>query len=165
MCSHIFLVLFRHQGAYKPLHLKPYTLSQSFPGYLFCNCVSLQDACNTGSFAPQGVCADQAKVCGYHRFQQVVLNEAVVEELKHLFKTKAELLHQTIALHSYTAVLSRLQVESYLYNLLSSNPITRSVAVHKSGPGKAILKCIVSWFRNCLSKMAFLIVKYATWLF
>lgn len=82
----------------------------------------------------QGVCADQAKVYGYHRFQQVVLNEAVVAELKHLFKTKAELLHQTIALHSYTSVLSRLQVESYLYNLLSTNPITRSVAVHKTGP-------------------------------
>ncbi|KAI5613067.1 ectopic P granules protein 5-like isoform X2, partial [Silurus asotus] len=84
--------------------------------------------------ALQGVCADQAKVCGYHRFQQVVLNEAVVTELKHLFKTKADLLHQTIALHSYTSVLSRLQVESYLYNLLSTNAITRSVAVHKIGP-------------------------------
>ncbi|KAK3538822.1 hypothetical protein QTP86_015946 [Hemibagrus guttatus] len=87
----------------------------------------------------QGVCADQAKVSGYHRFQQVVLNESVVAELKHLFKTKAELLHQTIALHSYTSVLSRLQVESYLYNLLSTNSITKSVAVHKTGPGKAIL--------------------------
>ncbi|KAK2845489.1 hypothetical protein Q7C36_010343 [Tachysurus vachellii] len=82
----------------------------------------------------QGVCADQAKVSGYHRFQQVVLNESVISELKHLFKTKAELLHQTIALHAYTSVLSRLQVESYLYNLLSTNLITRSVAVHKTGP-------------------------------
>ncbi|KAG7318270.1 hypothetical protein KOW79_018025 [Hemibagrus wyckioides] len=82
----------------------------------------------------QGICADQAKVSGYHRFQQVVLNESVVADLKHLFKTKAELLHQTIALHSYTSVLSRLQVESYLYNLLSTNSITRSVAVHKTGP-------------------------------
>lgn len=81
---------------------------------------------------------------GYHRFQQVVLNESVVAELKHLFKTKAELLHQTIALHSYTSVLSRLQVESYLYNLLSTNSITRSVAVHKTGPGKALLTCTVS---------------------
>lgn len=113
-------------------------------------------ACNTGPFTPQGVCADQAKVCGYHRFQQVVLNEAVVTELKHLFKAKAELLHQTIALHSYTSVLSRLQVESYLYNLLSTNPITRSVAVHKTGPGKAILMCMLYQFQNCLRK----IVKY-----
>lgn len=77
----------------------------------------------------QGVCADQAKVCGYHRFQQVVLNEVVVAELRHLFETKAELLHQTLALHSYTTVLSRLQVESYLYRLLSSSPATKSVAV------------------------------------
>ncbi|KAJ8285154.1 hypothetical protein GJAV_G00022880 [Gymnothorax javanicus] len=77
----------------------------------------------------QGVCADQAKVCGYHRFQQVALNEAALVELKHLFETKAELLHQTVALHSYTAVLSRLQVESYLYRLLNANPTTRSAAI------------------------------------
>ncbi|XP_072520636.1 ectopic P granules protein 5 homolog isoform X3 [Salminus brasiliensis] len=83
----------------------------------------------------QGVCADQVKVCGYHRFQQVVLNEAVVAELRHLFEAKAELLHQTVALHSYTSVLSRLQVESYLYRLLSTNPITRSVSIQDAGPG------------------------------
>ncbi|XP_066509785.1 ectopic P granules protein 5 homolog isoform X2 [Hoplias malabaricus] len=83
----------------------------------------------------QGVCADQAKVCGYHRFQQVVLNEAAVAELRHLFEAKAELLHQTVALHSYTSVLSRLQVESYLYRLLSTNPVTRSVAVQDAGSG------------------------------
>ncbi|XP_007238025.3 ectopic P granules protein 5 homolog isoform X3 [Astyanax mexicanus] len=82
----------------------------------------------------QGVCADQVKVCGYHRFQQVVLNEAVVAELRHLFAAKAELLHQTVALHSYTSVLSRLQVESYLYRLLSTNHITRGVAIQESGP-------------------------------
>lgn len=119
----------------------------------------------TRSFTPQGVCADQAKVCGYHRFQQVVLNEAVVAELKHLFKTKAELLHQTIALHSYTSVLSRLQVESYLYNMLSTNPITRSVAVHKTGPGKAVLACRLYQFQNWLSKVVSLILKCTTWLF
>ncbi|XP_036454096.1 ectopic P granules protein 5 homolog [Colossoma macropomum] len=83
----------------------------------------------------QGVCADQVKVCGYHRFQQVVLNEAAVAELRHLFEAKAELLHQAVALHSYTSVLSRLQVESYLYRLLSTNPITRSVAIQDAGPG------------------------------
>ncbi|KAG9355088.1 hypothetical protein JZ751_001801 [Albula glossodonta] len=80
----------------------------------------------------QGVCADQAKVCGYHRFQQVALNEAVVAELRHLFDTKAELLHQTVALHSYTAMLSRLQVESYLYRLLSGNQATRRTAIQDS---------------------------------
>lgn len=119
----------------------------------------------TRSFTPQGVCADQAKVYGYHRFQQVVLNEAVVADLKHLFKTKAELLHQTIALHSYTSVLSRLQVESYLYNLLNTNPITRSVAVHKTGPGKAVLAFRLSQFHNWLSKVVFLILKCTTWFF
>ncbi|XP_030626189.1 ectopic P granules protein 5 homolog [Chanos chanos] len=82
----------------------------------------------------QGVCADQAKVCGYHRFQQVVLNEGVLAELRHLFEVKAELLHQTVALHSYTSILSRLQVESYLHRLLSSNPLTRNITVQEAGP-------------------------------
>ncbi|XP_076853684.1 ectopic P granules protein 5 homolog [Brachyhypopomus gauderio] len=85
----------------------------------------------------QGVCADQSKVCGYHRFQQVALNEGALADLKRLFEAKAELLHQTVALHSYTSVLSRLQVESYLYRLLSTNPITRSVAVQDPSPDGA----------------------------
>ncbi|MGH0172201.1 UNVERIFIED_CONTAM: hypothetical protein FKN15_063006 [Acipenser sinensis] len=77
----------------------------------------------------QGVCADQSKVSGYHRYQQVVLNEPVVGELQRLFESKAELLHQTLALHSYTALLSRLQVESYLYRLLCSIPAARALSV------------------------------------
>ncbi|XP_051954087.1 ectopic P granules protein 5 homolog [Xyrauchen texanus] len=83
----------------------------------------------------QGVCADQAKVFGYHSYQQVTLNEAAIAELKHLFAAKAEILHQTVALHSYTSILSRLQVESYLYHLLSSNPTTKSVAVQDTSTG------------------------------
>lgn len=66
----------------------------------------------------QGVCADQSKVCGYHRFQQADFNESVQAELKKQFEIRRELLHQKVALHAYTALLSRLQVESYLYHLL-----------------------------------------------
>uniref|UniRef100_A0A3P8W6G9 Ectopic P-granules autophagy protein 5 homolog (C. elegans) n=1 Tax=Cynoglossus semilaevis TaxID=244447 RepID=A0A3P8W6G9_CYNSE len=66
----------------------------------------------------QGVCADQSKVCGYHRFQQADFCQSVLAELRRLFETRSELLHQKVALHAYTALLSRLQVESYLYQLL-----------------------------------------------
>lgn len=68
--------------------------------------------------SPQGVCADQSKVCGYHRFQQAEFSQSVLTELMKLFDTRSELLHQKVALHAYTALLSRLQVESYLYHLL-----------------------------------------------
>ncbi|XP_074526057.1 ectopic P granules protein 5 homolog isoform X2 [Halichoeres trimaculatus] len=68
----------------------------------------------------QGVCADQSKVCGYHRFQQAELSQSVLTELSRLFEARSELLHQKVALHSYTALLSRLQVESYLYRLLKN---------------------------------------------
>uniref|UniRef100_A0A1A8FDK4 Ectopic P-granules autophagy protein 5 homolog n=3 Tax=Nothobranchius TaxID=28779 RepID=A0A1A8FDK4_9TELE len=66
----------------------------------------------------QGVCADQSKVCGYHRFQQAEFSQSVLAELRVLFETCSELLHQKVVLHAYTALLSRLQVESYLYHLL-----------------------------------------------
>ncbi|CAL8347833.1 unnamed protein product [Lota lota] len=67
----------------------------------------------------QGVCGDQAKVAGYHRFQQADFTQAVLSELGRLLEARAELLHQRVALHAYTALLSRLQVESYLHRLLT----------------------------------------------
>ncbi|NXU49867.1 EPG5 protein, partial [Turnix velox] len=82
----------------------------------------------------QGICADQCKVTGYHRYQMVELNEGVLGELKKLFEAKAEHVHQTLALHSYTSVLSRLQVESYVYRLLSSSPLLRTVALQQPEP-------------------------------
>lgn len=94
----------------------------------------------------QGVCADQCKVTGHHRYQTVELNEGVLGELKKLFEAKAEHVHQTLALHSYTSVLSRLQVESYVYRLLSSSSLLRSVALQQQEQGVfAGLDCSQSW--------------------
>ncbi|PNJ80670.1 EPG5 isoform 3 [Pongo abelii] len=83
----------------------------------------------------QGICADQVKVSSYHRYQRVEMNENALVELKKLFDAKSEHLHQTLALHSYTSVLSRLQVESYIYALLSSSAVLRSLAIHQQGRG------------------------------
>uniref|UniRef100_A0A8C6QJX0 Ectopic P-granules 5 autophagy tethering factor n=1 Tax=Nannospalax galili TaxID=1026970 RepID=A0A8C6QJX0_NANGA len=77
----------------------------------------------------QGICADQVKVSGHHRYQRVEMNENALGELKKLFDAKSEHLHQTLALHSYTSVLSRLQVESYIYTLLNSSAVLRSLAI------------------------------------
>ncbi|XP_051865986.1 ectopic P granules protein 5 homolog isoform X2 [Pristis pectinata] len=77
----------------------------------------------------QGVCADQAKVTTYYRFQTVEMNNSVLGELKRVLDIKADHLHQTMTLHAYTSVVSRLQVESYIYRLLNSSPTFRAVAV------------------------------------
>ncbi|XP_027953928.1 ectopic P granules protein 5 homolog isoform X4 [Eumetopias jubatus] len=77
----------------------------------------------------QGICADQVKVSGYHRYQRVEMNENALGELKKLFDAKSEHLHQTLALHSYTSVLSKLQVESYIYALLNGSALLRSLAI------------------------------------
>jgi len=74
-------------------------------------------------------------VTGHHRYQTVELNESVLGELKKLLEAKAEHVHQTLALHSYTSVLSRLQVESYIYRLLSSSSLLRSVALQHQEQG------------------------------
>nr|XP_036874978.1 ectopic P granules protein 5 homolog [Manis javanica] len=81
----------------------------------------------------QGICADQVRVSGYHRYQRVEMNENALGELKKLFDAKSEHLHQTLALHSYTSVLSRLQVESYIYALLNSSAVLRTLAIHQQG--------------------------------
>ncbi|XP_042305293.1 ectopic P granules protein 5 homolog isoform X2 [Sceloporus undulatus] len=79
----------------------------------------------------QGVCADQCKVSGHHRYQTVEVNEGALGELKRLFEAQAEHVHQTLALHLYTSVLSRLQVESYIYGLLSSSPLLKSLGIQQ----------------------------------
>ncbi|XP_075696840.1 ectopic P granules protein 5 homolog [Rhinoderma darwinii] len=78
----------------------------------------------------QGLCEDQAKVVGYHHYQTAEVNTSALGDLKKLFELKSEHLHQTFALHSYTSVLSRLQVESYIYGLINNSPFLKSVAVY-----------------------------------
>lgn len=93
---------------------------QRVTGFVFGSCVLWQ-----------GVCADQVKVYGCHRYQRVEMNESALGDLKKLFDAKSEHLHQTLALHSYTSVLSRLQVESYLYTLMNSSAVLRSLAIQQ----------------------------------
>ncbi|KAM9328926.1 ectopic P granules protein 5 homolog [Gastrophryne carolinensis] len=78
----------------------------------------------------QGLCEDQAKVVGYHHYQTAEVNASALADMKRLFELKSDHLHQTFALHSYTSVLSRLQVESYIYGVVNNSPFLRSVAVY-----------------------------------
>lgn len=102
----------------------------------------------------QGVCADQSKVCGYHRFQQADFNESVLAELKRLFETRRELLHQKVALHAYTALLSRLQVESYLYHLLKECSGSQTQPLSRR-PLKEAISVLFSFLRRVLDDSQF----------
>uniref|UniRef100_A0A4W3HVB5 Ectopic P-granules autophagy protein 5 homolog (C. elegans) n=1 Tax=Callorhinchus milii TaxID=7868 RepID=A0A4W3HVB5_CALMI len=100
----------------------------------------------------QGVCADQAKVSGYHRFQIVEMNTLVLGELKRLLDVQADHLHQTLALHAYTSVLSRLQVESYIYRLLNSSPAFRAIAIlQKQVPKFRVYHSDMQFLKDCIS--------------
>lgn len=104
--------------------------------------------------AVQGICADQVKVYGHHHYQRVEMNENALGELKKLFDAKSEHLHQTLTLHSYTSVLSRLQVESYIYTLLNSSAILRSVAVYQADQVSKLTESIpsdVCQLKECIS--------------
>ncbi|XP_040011126.1 ectopic P granules protein 5 homolog [Xiphias gladius] len=102
----------------------------------------------------QGVCADQSKVCGYHRFQQADFSQSVLAELRRLFEARSELLHQKVALHAYTALLSRLQVESYLYLLLKdcSGSQTQPCSLQ---PLKEAISVLFSFTRRILDDTQF----------
>ncbi|XP_042766523.1 ectopic P granules protein 5 homolog isoform X1 [Panthera leo] len=100
----------------------------------------------------QGICADQVKVSGYHRYQRVEMNENALGELKKLFDAKSEHLHQTLALHSYTSVLSKLQVESYIYALLNSSAVLRSLAVQgRAGKQTESFPSDLCQLKECIS--------------
>ncbi|XP_052057303.1 ectopic P granules protein 5 homolog [Apodemus sylvaticus] len=104
--------------------------------------------------AVQGICADQVKVYGHHHYQRVEMNENVLGELKKLFDAKSEHLHQTLTLHSYTSVLSRLQVESYIYTLLNSSAVLRSLAVCQADQVSKLTESIPSdmcQLKECIS--------------
>ncbi|XP_068594938.1 ectopic P granules protein 5 homolog [Brachionichthys hirsutus] len=102
----------------------------------------------------QGVCADQSKVCGYHRFQQADFSESVLAELRRQLEARSELLHQKVVLHAYTALLSRLQVESYLYHLLKarSGGQTQPCSLH---PLKEAIGVLFSFTRRVLDDSQF----------
>ncbi|XP_021070001.1 ectopic P granules protein 5 homolog [Mus pahari] len=104
--------------------------------------------------AVQGICADQVKVYGHHHYQRVEMNEHVLGELKKLFDAKSEHLHQTLTLHSYTSVLSRLQVESYIFTLLNSSAVLRSLAVYQAEQVPKVTESIpsdVCQLKECIS--------------
>ncbi|CAN9513284.1 unnamed protein product [Ophioblennius macclurei] len=102
----------------------------------------------------QGLCADQSKVCGYHRFQQAEFNQTVLAELRRLLEACSELLHQKVVLHAYTALLSRLQVESYLYRLLKacSDSQTQHLSLQ---PLKEAISVLFSFTRRVLDDAQF----------
>ncbi|XP_078718187.1 ectopic P granules protein 5 homolog isoform X2 [Lampetra fluviatilis] len=100
-----------------------------------------------GQATAQGICADKVKVTGKHHFQTVELNAGAFTELQRLLKARSELLYQTLALHTYTSVLSRLQVESYLHHLLRQTPAFRAFTHSVDSPPERRTvksKCTVS---------------------
>ncbi|XP_069565474.1 ectopic P granules protein 5 homolog [Brachyistius frenatus] len=102
----------------------------------------------------QGICADQSKVSGYHRFQQAEFSQSVLAELRRLLEACSELLHQKVVLHAYTALLSRLQVESYLYRLLTdcSGSQTQPCSLR---PLKEAISVLFSFTRRVLDDTQF----------
>ncbi|XP_056130367.1 ectopic P granules protein 5 homolog [Lampris incognitus] len=102
----------------------------------------------------QGVCVDQSKVCGYHRFQQAEFSQSVLAELRRLFEVRTELLHQKVVLHAYTALLSRLQVESYLYRLLKDCSSSRTQPCSLQ-PLKEAIGVLFSFMRRVLDDTQF----------
>ena len=78
------------------------------------------------------MCADNVVVKENFVFQTVHFNQDVHRDLERHMKYTRSNYHDTFALCSYTAQLSKLQIESYIHQLYLRNPLLMDVA--QDGP-------------------------------
>ncbi|KAK6177743.1 hypothetical protein SNE40_015786 [Patella caerulea] len=83
----------------------------------------------------QGMCGDKAKVSTVHSYQQGELSKEALNNMSTTLQTIRDEIIEKISLYAYSAQLSRLQVESYLYNLFLTCPALRDIP--KNAPVQA----------------------------
>ena len=74
-------------------------------------------------FPFQGTCQDDISVKSSHTFNTVEYHEERVKTLENILTQLRTHIHGTYALVTYTAQLSRLQIECYIHHLLSRSSL------------------------------------------
>ncbi|GAB6019246.1 hypothetical protein CHUAL_000850 [Chamberlinius hualienensis] len=75
----------------------------------------------------QKKCRDGINVVGSYEYRKAVFNENTSEELKSLLLAIQTAVNETYALHAYKVELSKSQVDSYIYRLLSTSTILAAI--------------------------------------
>ncbi|XP_071788389.1 ectopic P granules protein 5 homolog isoform X2 [Asterias amurensis] len=99
----------------------------------------------------KGMCADNVVVKENFVYQTVHFNQDVHRDLERHMKYTRSNYHDTFALCSYTAQLSKLQIESYIHQLYLRNPLLMDVA--QDGPVTAHLSPLSSERESQMAKL------------
>ncbi|XP_053378040.1 ectopic P granules protein 5 homolog isoform X2 [Mercenaria mercenaria] len=75
----------------------------------------------------KGVCGDQSSCVGTHSYNQAKLDYNALSRMTLNLRNIQDQIHNELALHSYSAQLSKLQVESYIHNLFITSPVLRDI--------------------------------------
>ncbi|KAJ8314280.1 hypothetical protein KUTeg_008841 [Tegillarca granosa] len=76
----------------------------------------------------KGTCGDGANCKTTHMYDTCVFSDSVFKNLKKALESIRHNIQNQLALHSYSAQLARLQVESYIHGLYLSSPVFRDIA-------------------------------------
>ncbi|ELT99412.1 hypothetical protein CAPTEDRAFT_188527 [Capitella teleta] len=111
----------------------------------------------TEAMVLQGQCQDKAKVTADHSYEVVTYSEEANKELSESLKRIRCHIHDELSLAAYEAQLSRLKVESYLYELFLDNPSLRNfprnapVIAHLAHQLNRRVSQQVSALKHCIS--------------
>ncbi|CAG5120166.1 unnamed protein product, partial [Candidula unifasciata] len=79
------------------------------------------------SITIQGQCSDQVKVHKAHTYEQCELNADAVAKVNSVLDNIRKHIAETLSLYAYSAQMSKLQVESYIFDLYMSCPVLRDI--------------------------------------
>ncbi|BFZ08146.1 hypothetical protein BsWGS_11185 [Bradybaena similaris] len=88
------------------------------------------------SITIQGQCSDQVKVSKAHSYEQCELNTDALSKLNTVLENIRKHIAETLSLHAYSAQISKLQVESYIYDLYMSCPVLRDIPKNADVKGR-----------------------------
>ncbi|XP_013408243.1 ectopic P granules protein 5 homolog isoform X1 [Lingula anatina] len=85
----------------------------------------------------QGTCLDKVSVSENHQYLQVTFDDKVAGDINKSLSSIRTALYDSLALHAYSAQLSRLQVESYIHQLYINCPFLQEIP--RNAPVQAFL--------------------------
>ncbi|XP_022249483.1 ectopic P granules protein 5 homolog isoform X2 [Limulus polyphemus] len=75
----------------------------------------------------KGQCADKKNVTGVHSFVSAKYNSDVGAAVEEILRELRETIQEIYTLYAYSAQMSRIQVDSYIFNLISLSPVLKDI--------------------------------------
>ncbi|XP_076366500.1 ectopic P-granules autophagy protein 5 isoform X2 [Tachypleus tridentatus] len=75
----------------------------------------------------KGQCVDKKNVTGFHSFVSAKYNSDVGAAVEEILRELRETIQEVYTLYAYSALMSRIQVDSYIFNLISLSPVLKDI--------------------------------------